>query len=119
MNQKIIKQRQSNIELLRNISMFMVLLLHSSFLAFGIPEANDIHGAPAIWGGQDISTRLGNSCCGCLCADIRMVFYQAEDEKSSGVLVPDCILESSEFLDISDVGENRCQQRYDNGVADA
>lgn len=119
MNQKIIKQRQSNIELLRNISMFMVLLLHSSFLAFGIPEANDIHGAPAIWGGQDISTRLGNSCCGCLCADIRMVFYQAEDEKSSGVLVPDCILESSEFLDISDFGENRCQQRYDNGVADA
>ena len=60
-NQKIIKQRQSNIELLRNISMFMVLLLHSSFLAFGIPEANDIQGAPAIWG-QDISTRLGNSC---------------------------------------------------------
>lgn len=50
MNQKIIKQRQSNIELLRNISMFMVLLLHSSFLAFGIPEAEDIHGAPAIWG---------------------------------------------------------------------
>lgn len=48
-----------------------------------------------------------------------MVFYQAEDEKSSGVLVPDCILESSEFLDISDFGENRCQQRYDNGVADA
>ena len=97
MNQKIIKQRQSNIELLRNISMFMVLLLHSSFLAFGIPEANDIHGTPAIWGGQDISTRLGNSCCGCLCADIRMVFYQAEDDECFGVLIPNSILESSEF----------------------
>ena len=59
MNQKIIKQRQSNIELLRNISMFMVLLLHSSFLAFGIPEANDIHGAPAIWGGRIFQQGLG------------------------------------------------------------
>lgn len=70
-------------------------------------------------GGQDISTRLGNSCCGCLCADIRMVFYQAEDDECFGVLIPNSILESSEFLDISDFGENRCQQRYDNGVVDA
>lgn len=118
MNKKIIKQRQSNIELLRNISMFMVLLLHSSFLAFGIPEANDIQGAPAIWG-QDISTRLGNSCGGCLCADIRLVFHQAEDEKCFGVLIPNNILESSEFSSFPNFGENRSQQRYDNGVVDA
>lgn len=119
MNQILVKQRQSNIELLRNISMFMVLLLHSSFLAFGIPEANDIHGAPAIWGGQDISTRLGNSGGRCLCLDIGLVFHQAEDDECFGVLIPNRILESSEFSGFPNFGKNRCQQRYDNGVVDA
>ena len=119
MNQKIIKQRQSNIELLRNISMFMVLLLHSSFLAFGIPEANEIQKAPVIWGGQDFSTRLGNSSGGCLCAYIWLVFHQAEDDECSGVLIPNSILEVSKLLDIPGFWENQCQQRYDNGVVDA
>lgn len=59
MNNNFIKQRQSNIELLRNISMFMVLLLHSSFLAFGIPEAKEIQEAPLIWGGRIFQQGLG------------------------------------------------------------
>lgn len=45
-------QRQSNIELLRCLSMFMVLLLHSSFLAFGMPEVEDIQDNPVLLGGR-------------------------------------------------------------------
>lgn len=45
-------QRQSNIELLRCLSMFMVLLLHSSFLAFGMPKVEDIQGNPWLLGGR-------------------------------------------------------------------
>ena len=36
----MIKERQSNFELLRIISMFMILLLHANFSAFGWPEGD-------------------------------------------------------------------------------
>lgn len=58
-------QRQSNIELLRCISMFMVILLHSSFLAFGMPEMEDIQTNPLLWGGENIAT--GYKYCGSRC----------------------------------------------------
>lgn len=44
-------KRQSNIELLRCLSMFMVLLLHSSFLAFGMPDSEAVQSNPWLWGG--------------------------------------------------------------------
>ena len=43
-------QRLSNIELLRCLSMFMVLLLHSSFLAFGMPDDRVVESTPGFWG---------------------------------------------------------------------
>lgn len=45
-----IMKRQSNIELLRCLSMFMVLLLHSSFLAFGMPDSEAVQSNPWLWG---------------------------------------------------------------------
>lgn len=44
-------QRLSNIELLRCLSMFMVLLLHSSFMVYGMPDSLEINKAPGFWGG--------------------------------------------------------------------
>lgn len=41
------KERQSNFELLRIISMFMVLILHADFWAIGGPTAEEITGTPA------------------------------------------------------------------------
>ena len=32
--------------------MFMVLLLHSSFLAFGMPDVEAIQSNPVLWGGK-------------------------------------------------------------------
>ena len=43
-------QRLSNIELLRCLSMFMVLLLHSSFMVYGMPDSLEINKAPGFWG---------------------------------------------------------------------
>ena len=40
------KQRQSNIELLRIIAMFLVLLVHADFFSLGTPTANDIQQEP-------------------------------------------------------------------------
>lgn len=42
MNKTLSKERQSNIELLRIIIMFMILLLHANFKAFGWPEDNSL-----------------------------------------------------------------------------
>lgn len=39
-------QRQSNIELLRIIAMFLVLLLHADFLSIGTPTLADLHTRP-------------------------------------------------------------------------
>lgn len=36
------KQRQSNIELLRIIAMFMILLFHANFFSLGTPSAADL-----------------------------------------------------------------------------
>ena len=44
-------QRLSNIELVRCLSMFMVLLLHSSFMVYGMPDSLEINKAPGFWGG--------------------------------------------------------------------
>ena len=52
-------QRLSNIELLRCLSMFMVLFLHSSFLAYGIPESEMIESAPTFWGGKILQQGVG------------------------------------------------------------
>lgn len=46
-------QRLSNIELLRCLSMFMVLLLHSSFMVYGMPDSLEINKAPGFWGDLD------------------------------------------------------------------
>lgn len=40
--QSIIKQRESNMELLRIISMFLVLVVHADFLSLGIPTSKDL-----------------------------------------------------------------------------
>ena len=37
--------RQSNIELLRNISMFMILMLHANFVSLGIPTTEEFNAA--------------------------------------------------------------------------
>lgn len=50
-------QRLSNIELLRCLSMFMVLLLHSSFLAFGMPDVEAIQSNPVLLGGGKFYNR--------------------------------------------------------------
>lgn len=52
-------QRQSNIELLRCLSMFMVLLLHSSFLAFGMPDVDAIQSNPVLLGGRILQQGVG------------------------------------------------------------
>ena len=36
------RERQSNIELLRVIVMYMILLLHANFLLFGWPQGNNV-----------------------------------------------------------------------------
>lgn len=45
-------QRLSNIELLRCLSMFMVLLLHSSFMVYDMPDSLEINKAPGFWGAK-------------------------------------------------------------------
>ena len=52
-------KRQSNIELLRCLSMFMVLLLHSSFLAFGMPDSEVVQSNPWLWGGRIAQQGIG------------------------------------------------------------
>ena len=52
-------QRLSNIELLRCLSMFMVLLLHSSFMVYGMPDSLEINKAPGFWGGKILQQGLG------------------------------------------------------------
>lgn len=42
------KQRQSNIELLRLLSMLFVLILHADFLTFGAPNIGDIISRPVV-----------------------------------------------------------------------
>lgn len=49
----MIKQRESNFELLRIISMFMVLALHADFVAIGAPDVEAFHDTPL-----SASTRL-------------------------------------------------------------
>lgn len=48
-------QRLSNIELLRCLSMFMVLLLHSSFMIYGMLGSLEINNAPGFWGAKSYS----------------------------------------------------------------
>lgn len=45
-NKPLPRQRQSNIELLRIISMFLVLLVHADYFSLGNPTINDIHAKP-------------------------------------------------------------------------
>lgn len=40
------KVRQSNIELARNISMFMILMLHANYVALGYPSGDDLASSP-------------------------------------------------------------------------
>ena len=49
----MIKQRESNFELLRIISMFMILALHADFFAIGAPDVEAFHDTPL-----SASTRL-------------------------------------------------------------
>ena len=46
MKTKINKQRQSNIELLRIISMVLVMILHVNFFALGYPNADEFNNTP-------------------------------------------------------------------------
>lgn len=41
--------RLSNIELLRCVSMFMVLMMHTSFITFGFPSEHEVKNAPMEW----------------------------------------------------------------------
>lgn len=69
-------QRLSNIELLRCLSMFMVLLLHSSFLAFGMPDVEAIQSNPVLLGGANFTTGSRHSFGRCLRVDFGVVFYK-------------------------------------------
>lgn len=57
------KARQSNLELLRIIAMFMVIVLHSTFTTFGYARANMVQAHPTRWLG--IITAAG-VCMGCV-----------------------------------------------------
>lgn len=46
--------RQSNIELLRCVSMFMVLMMHTSFITFGFPTVEETRNEPLFWGLQTL-----------------------------------------------------------------
>lgn len=46
MSDIIKKERDSNIELLRLIAMFMVLIVHADFFSLGVPTHDDIISAP-------------------------------------------------------------------------
>ena len=52
------KARQSNLELLRIIAMFMVIVLHSTFTTFGYARANMVQAHPTRWLGI-ITTGVG------------------------------------------------------------
>lgn len=43
--------------------MFMVLLLHSSFMAFGMPDMEAIRNSPVLLGGANFTTGNLHSCC--------------------------------------------------------
>ena len=43
------KQRQSNIELLRIVSMLFVLILHADYAVFGYPKTNIVAAHPDVW----------------------------------------------------------------------
>lgn len=43
--------------------MFMVLLLHSSFMIYGMPGSLEINNAPGFWGGQNLTARYRNCSC--------------------------------------------------------
>lgn len=45
-NQKIMKVRDSNMELLRITAMLLVLIVHASFLSLGAPASSDFQVAP-------------------------------------------------------------------------
>lgn len=45
-NQKVMKVRDSNMELLRITAMILVLVVHASFLSLGRPTSSDFHVAP-------------------------------------------------------------------------
>lgn len=45
----IMKQRQSNIELLRIFAMMFVLILHADYAVFGYPKVTGVTAAPALW----------------------------------------------------------------------
>lgn len=42
-------ERQSNIEILRCVSMFMVMMMHSSFITFGFPVKETVQESPCDW----------------------------------------------------------------------
>lgn len=42
------KERLSNIELLRCISIFLILLVHANYLSFGMPQPEEIRNAPSL-----------------------------------------------------------------------
>ena len=43
-----VKERESNMELLRIVAMFLILVLHSNFFTIGEPSANDIIQEPIV-----------------------------------------------------------------------
>lgn len=57
-----IKSRASNMELLRVVAMFMVLMVHADFLALGAPDANLVHQEPLFAFGQYFFEALSIGC---------------------------------------------------------
>lgn len=105
-------QRLSNIELLRSISMFMVLLLHSSFLAYGIPESKMIESAPTFWGGQNFTTR-SRYCSGrCFYFDFRLVFYKTKNHKHLQLFISNILFEVFKSDYLCCIRKSTLLQRY-------
>lgn len=60
-----IKSRASNMELLRVVAMFMVLVVHADFSALGVPDENLVHEKPVFAFGQYFFEALSVGCVNC------------------------------------------------------
>ena len=66
------KVRQSNMELLRIIAMFLVLLVHADFFSLGAPSASDCVNAP-------VESSLKVFFQAIICMSFRMVWHQTHN----------------------------------------
>jgi hypothetical protein len=70
------KERDSNIELLRIVAMILVMIVHASFLAIGVPQTIDAMSHYRISTYYSVSLIEATVCslCKCLYFDIRLVW---------------------------------------------